>query len=117
LATLTLPGATFHPRNATAAQALPSAGQCARIQANVTEPVNAGKGRVVGLEIGGQYAFDDSILRGFGVAANYTLSQSTSDQATEFSSHSSIPGVAQRRPSREQAGPSAAVLAPATSGV
>jgi iron complex outermembrane receptor protein len=60
----------------------------------VSEPVNAGKGRVYGLEFGLQYAFDSTMLRGFGVAANYTLSQSTSDQTTEFSSHSGIPGVA-----------------------
>jgi TonB-dependent receptor len=61
---------------------------------NVTEPVNAGKGRVYGLEFGAQYAFDSTLLRGFGVAANYTLSQSTSDQVTAFSTHSGIPGVA-----------------------
>jgi iron complex outermembrane receptor protein len=63
-------------------------------EGNVTEPVNAGKGRVLGLEIGGQYALDSTMFRGFGVAANYTLSQSTSDQATFYSTHSSIPGVA-----------------------
>jgi iron complex outermembrane receptor protein len=61
---------------------------------NVSEPVNAGKGRVYGLEFGGQYGFDSGFLNGFGVAANYTLSQSTSDQITEFSSHAAIPGVA-----------------------
>jgi iron complex outermembrane receptor protein len=61
---------------------------------NVSEPVNAGKGRVYGLEFGGQYAFDSSILRGFGIAANYTLSQSSSDQVTLYSSHAEIPGVA-----------------------
>jgi iron complex outermembrane receptor protein len=62
--------------------------------ANVNEPVNAGKGRVYGLEFGAQYAFDSTFLRGFGVAANYTLSQSSSDQTTAFSTHSGIPGVA-----------------------
>ncbi|HEY1725888.1 MAG TPA: TonB-dependent receptor [Steroidobacteraceae bacterium] len=61
---------------------------------NVSEPVNAGKGRVYGIEVGGQYAFDENFLKGFGFAANYTLSQSTSDQVTEFSSHAGIPGVA-----------------------
>jgi iron complex outermembrane receptor protein len=63
-------------------------------EGNVKEPVNAGKGRVVGLELGGQYSLDSTPLRGLGVAANYTLSQSTSDQPTAFSTHSSIPGVA-----------------------
>jgi TonB-dependent receptor len=63
-------------------------------QANVTEPVNAGTGRVYGFVIGGQYELDSTPFRGFGVAGNYTLSQSTSDQATQFSSHAGIPGVA-----------------------
>jgi TonB-dependent receptor len=61
---------------------------------NVNEPVNAGKGRVYGLEFGVQYALDSTILRGLGVAANYTLSQSSSDQTTAFSTHAGIPGVA-----------------------
>jgi iron complex outermembrane receptor protein len=63
-------------------------------EGNITEPVNAGKGRVVGLELGAQYALDSTMFRGVGVAANYTLSQSSSDQATYYSTHSSIPGVA-----------------------
>lgn len=64
---------------------------------NVTEPVNAGKGKIYGIEIGGQYAFDGSLynwLDGFGVAANYTRSMSYSDQVTSFSTSAPIPGVA-----------------------
>jgi TonB-dependent receptor len=61
----------------------------------VTQPVNAGKGRIYGLELASQYAFGDSAgwLNGFGVAANYTLSQSSSDQLTSFSKTAPIPGV------------------------
>jgi TonB-dependent receptor len=65
--------------------------------ADVTEPVNAGKGKIYGLEFGGQYAFDDRfspVLKGFGVAANYTLSVSSSAQSTSFNNSSQIPGVA-----------------------
>ena len=64
--------------------------------ADVNQPVNAGRGRIYGIEIGGQYAFDDRIspwLDGFGVAANYTLSASTSSQPTSFSLNAPIPGV------------------------
>jgi TonB-dependent receptor len=64
---------------------------------NVTQPVNAGKGSIYGVEIGGQYAFGDDIaswLKGFGVAANYTRSESFSDQPTAFSNQGAIPGVA-----------------------
>jgi TonB-dependent receptor len=56
----------------------------------VSKPVNAGHGSVYGLELAGQYAFDN----GFGVATNYTNTQSTSDQTTAFTDHLSIPGVA-----------------------
>ena len=52
--------------------------------ANVTTPVNGGKGKIYGAELGGQYAFDN----GFGVAANYTRSQSESDQDTAFATES-----------------------------
>ena len=31
---------------------------------NITEPVNAGSGRIYGLEFGGQYSFGDSVSRG-----------------------------------------------------
>jgi iron complex outermembrane receptor protein len=63
--------------------------------ANVTEPVNAGNGRIYGIELGGQYAFGDMLdwLRGFGAAANYTYSQSQSTQPTSFGSRGPIPGV------------------------
>jgi iron complex outermembrane receptor protein len=63
----------------------------------VNEPVNAGKGRIYGMEVGGQYAFGDSIawLNGFGAAANYTFSASQTNSATtSFSYDSGIPGVA-----------------------
>jgi TonB-dependent receptor len=64
---------------------------------NISTPVNAGKGQIWGVELTGQYAFGDKIspwLQGFGVAANYTLSNSTSNQPTSFSQHAAIPGVA-----------------------
>jgi len=63
--------------------------------ANVTEPVNAGNGRIYGVELGGQYAFGDLVqwLRGFGAAANYTYSQSQSTQSTSYGSRGPIPGV------------------------
>ena len=61
----------------------------------VTQPVNAGKGHIYGVELAGQYAFDASAgwLNGFGVAANYTYSDSDSDQLTSFSTSAPIPGV------------------------
>ncbi|QUD88921.1 TonB-dependent receptor [Phenylobacterium montanum] len=65
--------------------------------ADVTQPVNAGKGSIYGVEIGGQYAFNGDWmpwLQGFGVAGNYTRSMSFSDQATSFSEQGPIPGVA-----------------------
>ena len=66
--------------------------------AAVTTPVNAGKGSIYGLELGGQYVFDDHIspwLKGFGLAANYTRSESFSDQPTSYSTQGPIPGVSQ----------------------
>jgi iron complex outermembrane recepter protein len=66
---------------------------------NINEPVNAGKGKIYGLEFGTQYAFGDGLsplLRGLGFAANYTYSKSTTDsQTTAFSYDSAIPGVSQ----------------------
>jgi iron complex outermembrane receptor protein len=62
----------------------------------VKEPLNAGKGRIYGFELGGQYAFGSDLLpwlNGAGVAANYTRSMSQSDQVTSFSTRASIPGV------------------------
>jgi len=61
----------------------------------VTQPVNAGQGHIYGLELSGQYAFDSSAgwLNGFGFAANYTYSDSNSDQVTSFQTTGPIPGV------------------------
>jgi TonB-dependent receptor len=56
---------------------------------NVTTPVNAGKGKIYGGEVGGEYAFES----GFGLAANYTRSNSTSAQDTAFARDIPIPGV------------------------
>jgi TonB-dependent receptor len=64
--------------------------------ANVHEPFNAGRGRIYGLELGGQYAFGDNgwaWLKGFGVAGNYTYSDSQTDSTTSFSTKTTIPGV------------------------
>ncbi len=64
--------------------------------ADVSEPVNAGSGHVYGLEVGAQYLFTGQIsplLKGFGMTANYTFSDSESNQLTSFSNTSSIPGV------------------------
>jgi TonB-dependent receptor len=63
--------------------------------ADVTEPVNAGHGKIYGLEFGTQYALGNAVdwLRGLGIAANYTFSHSESDQTTAFSYDSPIPGV------------------------
>jgi iron complex outermembrane receptor protein len=64
---------------------------------NITQPVNAGQGRIYGMEFSEQYAFDSIAqwLTGFGVAANYTYSKSqTSSQVTAFSHDAGIPGVA-----------------------
>jgi TonB-dependent receptor len=63
--------------------------------ANVTQPVNAGNGRIYGIELGGQYAFSNAVewLQGFGMAANYTYSQSSSQQPTSFTTRGPIPGV------------------------
>jgi iron complex outermembrane recepter protein len=65
-------------------------------QRTVKEPLNAGKGRIYGFELGGQYAFGSDLLpwlNGAGVAANYTRSISSSDQVTSFSMRAPIPGV------------------------
>ena len=63
---------------------------------DVTQPVNAGSGKIYGAELGFQYAFNDQFLpflKGFGVAANYTRTQSSSQQVTAFSNTAPIPGV------------------------
>jgi iron complex outermembrane receptor protein len=55
----------------------------------VSTPVNAGKGKIYGAELAAQYAWD----LGLGVAANYTYSESQSDQDTAFETDLPIPGV------------------------
>jgi TonB-dependent receptor len=63
----------------------------------VKQPQNAGKGRIYGFELSGQYAFGNDLapwMNGLGVAANYTRSMSSSDQITSFSTRAPIPGVA-----------------------
>jgi TonB-dependent receptor len=65
--------------------------------ADVTEPVNAGTGKIYGVELGAQYTFGPDFmawLRGFGFAANYTMSASSSNQLTSFATSTEIPGVA-----------------------
>jgi TonB-dependent receptor len=64
--------------------------------ADVTQPVNAGGGKIYGIELGAQYAFGEAIapwLAGWGGAANYTYSDSTSDQSSAFANNLPIPGV------------------------
>ena len=62
---------------------------------NITQPINAGPGQIYGLGVGTQYNFDWDAVRGLGVAANFTFSESTSNQSTSFTQHSEIPGVSQ----------------------
>ena len=57
--------------------------------ANVTTPVNGGTGKIYGLEISAQYAFDF----GLGFAANYTRANSESTQSSSFAADLPIPGV------------------------
>jgi iron complex outermembrane receptor protein len=57
--------------------------------ANVATPVNGGTGKIYGLEIAGQYAFDF----GLGFAANYTRADSSSTQTSSFGGELPIPGV------------------------
>jgi len=67
------------------------------VTANVSEPVNGGAGYIYGAEVNFQYALDGDWLwtglKGFGVAANYTRSQSHSQQNVTFASTNTIPGV------------------------
>jgi TonB-dependent receptor len=56
---------------------------------NVVTPVNGGRGKIYGGTLAGQYTFQN----GFGFAANYTRSESESDQNTSFASNLPIPGV------------------------
>jgi len=57
--------------------------------ANVATPINGGTGKIYGLELGAQYAFDFCL----GFAANYTRSNSESTQTTSFENNIAIPGV------------------------
>jgi len=57
--------------------------------ANVQTLVNGGTGKIYGGEFVAQYAFDS----GFGFQANYTLSNSSSTQASSFGTNLPIPGV------------------------
>ncbi|MDP9008581.1 MAG: TonB-dependent receptor [Pseudomonadota bacterium] len=57
--------------------------------ANVATPVNGGTGKIYGVELNAQYAFDF----GLGFAANYTRSNSESTQTSSFAADLPIPGV------------------------
>ncbi|HWX34397.1 MAG TPA: TonB-dependent receptor, partial [Steroidobacteraceae bacterium] len=57
--------------------------------ANVATPINGGTGKIYGLELGGQYAFDF----GLGFQANYTRADSSSTQTSSFGAELPIPGV------------------------
>jgi TonB-dependent receptor len=57
--------------------------------ANVATPVNGGTGKIYGLELSGQYAFDF----GLGFQANYTRADSSSTQTSSFGAELPIPGV------------------------
>jgi iron complex outermembrane recepter protein len=57
--------------------------------ANVATPVNGGTGKIYGVELNAQYAFDI----GLGFAANYTRSNSESTQTSSFAADLPIPGV------------------------
>jgi iron complex outermembrane receptor protein len=57
--------------------------------ANVATSVNGGTGKIYGVELGAQYAFDF----GLGFAANYTRSNSESTQTSSFAADLPIPGV------------------------
>ena len=64
--------------------------------ANISTPVNAGHGKIAGIELGLQYIFDGRIqpwLQGLGFAGNYTYADSLSDQKSSFSDQTPIPGV------------------------
>ena len=61
---------------------------------NVTKPENAGSGYIYGLELSAQWQARDGFLQGFGVAGNYTRSQSSASLPTSFSTNAPIPGVA-----------------------
>ena len=57
--------------------------------ANVSTPINGGSGKIYGMEVIGQYAFES----GLGFQANYTLANSSSTQSSSFGNNLPIPGV------------------------
>jgi iron complex outermembrane recepter protein len=57
--------------------------------ANVATPVNGGTGKIYGVELNAQYAFDF----GLGFSANYTRSNSESTQTSSYAADLPIPGV------------------------
>ena len=62
--------------------------------ADVSKPENAGSGWIWGIELGAQWQAREGALQGFGVAANYTRSQSSASLPTSFTTTAPIPGVA-----------------------
>ncbi len=74
---------------ANVATAVPDGTTAGASTANVQTPVNGGSGKIYGVELIGQYAWDN----GFGVQANYTRSDSTTTQVTSFESDLPMPGV------------------------
>lgn len=62
--------------------------------ADVSKPENAGSGYIYGVELSAQYQVRGGLLKGFGLAANYTRSESSADLLTSFSTKAPIPGVA-----------------------
>jgi TonB-dependent receptor len=59
---------------------------------------NGQKGRIKGIEIAGQYAFDNGIawLRGFGVAANYTFVDATASRDDAAALDCGYPGLSKQ---------------------
>ncbi len=66
--------------------------------ANVTEPVNAGNGRIYGVEFGGQYAFGDAWLAARALASRRTTPTRNRSRSSPPASRTQgpIPGVSQR---------------------
>lgn len=57
---------------------------------NMQRYINGGGGRIEGVEISAQYAFD----MGLGFAANYTYAKSSTNSSTDFATNLPFPGVA-----------------------
>jgi iron complex outermembrane receptor protein len=62
--------------------------------ADVLKPENAGSGWIWGIELGAQWQVHGGIFQGFGLAGNYTRSQSSANLPTSYTSTAPIPGVA-----------------------